>query len=294
MIKKSVFFILIILLFTSCTINEKQKIKISINNWIGYTPLFYAKEKSWLESIDVKLLNVVSLNENAHLYKAGNSDAYVGTQFEYHFVNKKDNSLTPIILFNRSNGGDIILSNLSIDELSKTDKIIDAYLEIDSINSILLEDFLVKNNLTNHNINYIDENQSNISRLKAKDMKNPTIIVTYLPYNHILKKNSFIELSSTKDNPDLLVIDAMYTTQNFYFENQETFIKLKKLIDKAISNLQNDPKEFYETIKPYMLNTSYEEFLSSLTQIVWLNKEIPENILHKLNNSDFKTKDLIK
>ena len=37
-----------------------------------------------------------------------------------------------------------------------------------------------------------------------------------------------------------------------------------------------------------------EEFLSSLNDIIWLNKDIPTNILEKLDNSNFKTKDLIK
>ena len=61
-----------------------------------------------------------------YLYKAGNSDAYVGTQYEYNLLSNENKNLTPIMLFDKSNGGDVILSNISIEELLKTDKQIDA------------------------------------------------------------------------------------------------------------------------------------------------------------------------
>ena len=293
MIKKIVFLLFVVLSFSSC-VEDNKKIKITTSTWIGYAPLFYAKEKNWLEPLNIKLLNVVSLSENMYLYKAGNADAFVGTQYEYNFLLQEDKTLIPIIIFDKSNGGDMILSNLTLDELSKTNKDIDAYLEIDSVNSILLNDFIRSNNLQDKKINYINEDQSNISRLKANEINNPTIIVTYTPYNNILEKNYFRELSSTKKSDDLLIIDGMYVKKDFYYENKETFVKLKKLVDDSIINLQNNPKEFYNTVKPYLTNISYEEFLSSLNDIIWLNKDIPTNILEKLDNSNFKTKDLIK
>lgn len=292
MFKKFLLFAIIISLFSSCTLQNHKKLRISITNWIGYTPLFYAKEKGWLELLDVKLLNVVSLSENMYLYKSGNSDAYVGTQYEYNTLVKNIESLIPILLFDKSNGGDVIMSNLSIQELQNSKTSIDAYLEMDSINSMLFEDFISKYNLKNKDINYINKDQAFISELK--DIENPTIIITYSPYNIILEKVGFKELISTKNNLDLLVIDAMFTTKETYLENKETFIELKKLVDKSINNLEKDPKEFYETIKDYLPNTSYEEFQKSLDDIVWINKNPSSKIIEKLSNSNFPTRDIIK
>ena len=151
MIKKLSFLILSIFLLTSCSIQNEEKLKISTTTWIGYTPLYYAKEKGWLEPLNIKLLNVVSLSENMYLYKAGNSDAYVGTQYEYNVL-KKDN-LIPIIMFDKSNGGDIVMSNYSVNDLLKTDSKIDVYLEMDSINSIVFDDFIKQYNLSNKQFN---------------------------------------------------------------------------------------------------------------------------------------------
>ena len=292
MFRKILFAFIIVFLFTSCSLENGKKIKISATTWIGYTPLFYAKEKSWLEPLNIKLLNVVSLSENMYLYKSGKSDAYVGTQYEYHYLVKNMESLTPILLFDKSNGGDVIMGNLDIEELEKIEDKIDVYLEMDSINSILFEDFINKHNLKNKNYNYINKDQAFISELKIS--QNPTIIVTYVPYNIKLEKNGFKNLASTKDNLDLLVIDAMFTTKELFLENKQTFIELKKLVDKSIVNLQKDPKEFYETIKDYLPNTDYEEFLKSLDDIIWINKDVSPKIIEKLSDNNFPTRDLLK
>lgn len=292
MFRKILFAFIIVFLFTSCSLENGKKIKISATTWIGYTPLFYAKEKSWLEPLNIKLLNVVSLSENMYLYKSGKSDAYVGTQYEYHYLVKNMESLTPILLFDKSNGGDVIMGNLDIEELEKIEKQIDVYLEMDSINSILFEDFINKHNLKNKNYNYINKDQAFISELKIS--QNPTIVVTYVPYNIKLEKNGFKNLASTKDNLDLLVIDAMFTTKELFLENKQTFIELKKLVDKSIVNLQKDPKEFYETIKDYLPNTDYEEFLKSLDDIIWINKDVSPKIIEKLSDNNFPTRDLLK
>lgn len=292
MFRKILFTFIIVFLFTSCSLENGKKIKISATTWIGYTPLFYAKEKSWLEPLNIKLLNVVSLSENMYLYKSGKSDAYVGTQYEYHYLVKNMESLTPILLFDKSNGGDVIMGNLDIEELEKIEDKIDVYLEMDSINSILFEDFINKHNLKNKNYNYINKDQAFISELKTS--QNPTIVVTYVPYNIKLEKNGFKNLASTKDNLDLLVIDAMFTTKELFLENKQTFIELKKLVDKSIVNLQKDPKEFYETIKDYLPNTDYEEFLKSLDDIIWINKDVSPKIIEKLSDNNFPTRDLLK
>lgn len=292
MLKKSIFLLFTIFIFTSCSIQENKKLKIATTSWIGYTPLLYAQEKGWLEPLNIKLLNVVSLSESMYLYKGNNADVYMGTQYEYNFLAQKIESLIPIMLMNKSNGGDLVMSNFSVDELQKTEQEIDVYLEMDSINSILFEVFIKKYNLENKQINYINKDQAYISKLK--NINKPTIIVTYVPYNKILEKNGFKSLETTKNNYDLLVIDGMITTKETLNENKKTFLELKKLINKAIENLQNDPKEYYETIKDYLIDTNYEEFSESLNDIIWINKNIPEKIIENLSNKNFPTRDLIK
>ena len=291
MLKKIILTLMVLLLFTSCSSDYDKRLKISATTWIGYAPLFYAKEKGWLKPLNIKLINISSLAENMYLYKSGNSDAYTGTQYEYNILSQDLKTLRPIMMFDRSNGGDLVMGNVSIEELQNATTEIDAYLEIDSINSTVLKDFILQYNLKDKKINYINKDQAEIKLLQANTK--PTIIVTYVPYNITLKKHGFQELASTKENLKLLVIDALFTKVELFDEHKEQFLELKKLVDRGIKALQKDPKEFYETIKPYMLDVNYEEFQQTLNDIEWINSNLSEELKKRMSQTNFPTRDLI-
>lgn len=293
MLKKLLLIITTAFLFISCSSDYDKKLKISATTWVGYTPLFYAKEMGWLEPLNIKLLNVSSLSENMYLYKAKNSDAYVGTQYEYNILSKEDSSLIPVMLFDRSNGGDMVMSNVSLDELKEGNGTIDAYLEMDSINFTLLEDFIKQNGFEGREINYINQDQAYISTLKSASMKRATLIVTYSPYNSDLQKKGFIEIASTKDSFDLLIVDAMFTTTEVLQRHKKQFEELKKAVDMAVVELQKNPKQYYEKIKPYMLNMNYDEFIKSLDNIIWINDGISSELKERIKDDNFPVEDLI-
>ncbi|MCD6190999.1 MAG: hypothetical protein J7K14_05590 [Sulfurimonas sp.] len=291
MLKKIILLFTLLLLFTSCSSDYDKRLKISATTWVGYIPLFYAKEKGWLKPLNIKLLHVSSLAENMYLYEAGNSDAYTGTQYEYSMLSKNMKSLKPIMMLDRSNGGDLVMGNLSVEDLQNTTSQIDAYLELDSVNNTVLKDFLSKYKLEDKNINYINRDQVVIKQMQA-DSK-PTLIVTYVPYNFALEKQGFMELASTKDSLDLLVVDALFTRTETYDAHQKQFSELKKLVDKSIESLKKDPKEFYATVKPYILDMSYDEFVNSLDDIVWINRDISPALKQRMNQAKFPIRDLM-
>lgn len=285
--------IIFLVFLGACSSSPQRPLKISATTWIGYTPLFYAKEKGWLDSINVKLINVVSLSENMYLYKSGNSDAYSGTQYEHSVLKETMPSLVPIILFDRSNGGDIIMSNRTIEELKHSTAKIDAYLEMDSVNYTLLEDFIHTYNIDEKRINFIDRDQADISTLKNTKPEKQILIITYIPYDNALEKNGFKEILSTKNGLDLLVIDALYTTKENLHKHKEQYIELKRFIDDAVIALSENPKEFYTTVKPYMEGLSYDEFLASLDDIVWINNKVDTTLMDRMRTASFPTKDLL-
>lgn len=293
MYKFFLFLFTALLLLTSCSSKPYDKLEVSTTTWIGYTPLFYAKEKGWLKPLNIKLLHVSSLSENMYLYQSGNSDAYAGTQYEYTILAKEDSSLIPIMLFDRSNGGDVVMSNVSINALQRSTDTIDAYLEMDSVNNTLLKDFIKKYKLQDKTINYINRDQAFISTLNEKDITKSTIIVTYIPYDKKLKKHGFKNIASTKDNLELLVVDALFTTYKVFNDHKTQFVALKKLVDSAIVELKKNPHEFYKTIKPYMLELSYEEFNNSLGDIIWINKKISTELKKRMQESHFPTNGLL-
>ena len=280
-----------IIFLTSCVNDKKDKLRVVTSNWIGYTPLFYAREKGLLDKLNIQLLSVVSLSESLHTYKSKHADIFLGTQYEYQETFKRDNQVVPIMLLNKSDGGDVVMSNLTLEEIKKEDKQIDVFLELSSVNSLVFDDFITKHNIKNKNFNYVNKDQSFIAQ--QKEFKNPTIVISYNPYTITLEKNGLKTLETTKDNIEILIVDAMFTTNDILIKYKDELKELKKIIDIAIDDLEKDEKAYYDLIKDYLYDTSFEEFQQSLSNIKWINKNIDQNILDSLKEHNFPTKELL-
>jgi len=283
----------LLFLFSACSSENKKPLKISINSWIGYSPIYYAYDKGWLEKSNIKVINVVSLAESVSIYNSKVVDALTGTQYEYKIVKDRDKSLTPLMMLDSSFGGDLVLSNRTIQELKSSNNKIDAYLEIDSINQDVLHDFISFYGLNEKNINYINKNQNDIAQLKNDKNEKPILIVTYDPYDILLKKNGFKTLASTKDGLAIIVVDALYATQETYAAHKQQFQILKEKTDKAIEVLKTNPKEFYTHVKLYLQDMSYEEFQASLHNVKWINKNIPIELKQNIQKINFPLDGLI-
>lgn len=280
-------FLLVVLLgifFLGCEEQNTRPMVVSTNIWIGYSPLYYAEKKGWLREHNIKLVHTVSLGESLDTFKRGSADMFCGTQYEVGKVTDRDKNIGEIILFNRSNGGDMILSNFSIDEL-KPKKKIDVYLEINSINSVFFEYFTQKHSLSKAQLNFIDKTPDISSKIHMK--KTPTVIITYSPYAEILKKQGYKEIASTKDS-ELLIIDMAYapfkTTQEFSKEID----RLNFLIAKSLSDMKIKPKEYYEVINNYFRFKDYDEFKDAMDSIEWIYSSQNIDIRNKITQENVK------
>lgn len=282
--------ILALLLFTACSSKPQKQITIATNQWIGYAPLFYAYEKGELDPLNIKLVTNVSLAEAADLYTIGKADMVTTTQHEYNILKQTTHDIKAVILLDRSNGGDMILSNRSLDTLKKSKKI-DAYLEVDSINQDILLDFLKKNAISKDKMRFINKDQRQIQDVK-NDKTHNILIVTYNPYNIILEKKGFKEIASTKDINSIIVIDALCARDTLIKNDKQRLIKLKKVIDKAIKTIQENPEASYKVVSKYLSNVSYQEYLKSLSLIKWINKPSPE-LLEYIKQYEYSKDDII-
>ncbi|NPA72638.1 MAG: hypothetical protein GXO35_07400 [Gammaproteobacteria bacterium] len=291
--------ILTVILFISlalsaCSPQNNASLKLLTNAWIGYSPLFYAKEKGWLDELNIELSTVVSLGESAMIYNTGNFDGITGTQYEYEQLNNQSNSLIPVIMFDRSNGGDMILSSHPIEFLAETDQIINVHLELNSINYVVFKDFIRTHKLEEKSFNFINQDQiKTVSSLKDNSLKTPTLVVTYIPYNFALQKQGFKIIASTKDIQDLLVIDSLFIAQNSLTSHKQHLVGLKHRVDEALKHLEENPRAYYDTVKAYLGNPSYEDFMAGLQDIEWMNNKMPKPVSERLNHTGFPTKDLL-
>jgi len=258
-----------ILLLVVCEKNDSDPIRISVNNWIGYTPIFYIHEKGWAGK-DLRFATVSSLLESEKMFQAGMTDGFAGTQYEYYHGHAVSQSLVPAILINRSVGADGILSNVGLDALKKTKSEIPVYMEIQTVNNSLFSSFVKEYGLERLSFRKVNMDQASMAAMKPPATEETSILlITYEPYKTELKNNGFIEIASTR-NIKLLVLDAIFLEEEVLDRKTETVLAFKKNLERAIAALREDPKEFYETVKPYLGNQTLAEFLSSLEGIEWL------------------------
>ena len=267
--KKNLLILSALLLLSLANVSAKE-LTISTNSWIGYTPLFYANEKGYLKKLDIKLITSHTLAQAADLYMNKKADMVTTTQHEYYAIKRAGHSIIPVILFDRSNGADLVLSNKSIKELQKANHI-EAYLKTNSINREVLKEFLNHYNLNHKELTLINKEPKEIIQLQPKKDKN-MLIVTFIPYNESLQKNGFRELASTKESSVLIVVDALCTNQKTLNNDKKRLYELKKIIDKSISEIQNNKKASYTLVKDYLDGLSYAEYIHALNLIKWINK----------------------
>jgi len=256
--------------------HQSEEIVISTNQWIGYTPLYYAYEKGYLQDLNIKIINSVSLAEAADIYRVGQANMVTTTQHEYNALREDTHDIVPVILLDRSNGGDMVLSNRTIEELKKSKKIY-AYLEVDSINQEILKDFITNNNMDIDKLVIINKDQEQIQEVNFKKLINKDLlIVTYTPYDVALVAQGFQEIASTKNIDSIIVIDALCSTTELRKNEEKRLLRLKKALDRSIDDIKQNPRKAYKIVAKYLSNIPYDEFSSSLQSIKWINKPSDE------------------
>ena len=267
-IKILTLFLPIFFLF-GCMHKIEKPMVLSTNVWIGYAPFYYAYEKGWLRENGIKFVTTISLGQTLEYFKRGSFDLFTGTNYEYIEAKKVVKDLVGVKLLDISKGGDLIYSNKTIDELKNSPKI-DAYLEVKSINSMLLEKFAKRYKLKKEQLNLINKRADFSIKMKMK--KSAVLIVTYKPYDKNLKKVGY-RVVVTAQSLKLKVFDALFVSKKYADKHREKIKRLKNLFDIALEVLQKNPHDFYKAINRYFYYKSYGDFKRDLNSISFKDNE---------------------
>jgi len=273
------FLLVFMLLITGCDRHEKHELRLAISPWIGYSPLYYAQEKGWLENANIELVHSTSLQETVHYFQAGLIDAFASTQYEASMFT--ENEIVHLIPINRSYGADVVLSNHTLESIINKKKV-KTYFEIGTVNQLVFDDFIKKHNLPLARFDVFNKSQAVMKDLNPESDE-ALLIVTYEPYATALKNKGFNVLGSTKDN-EMLVLDSIYVRTNYFEHQHKSIDQLYRLIIKAHQALEDNPKEYYEVVKGYLENPSYEEFVQSLSGVRWLVNRSESDINRLMQN----------
>jgi len=268
--KNTIMLFFIVILLSGCSnLEPKEKpLKIAVSNWVGYLPLLYAYEKGKLRNLNIEIVPTSSLTASLDLMGRGVVDGFCATQREYKLLKQDNVDIAPILLLDKSYGGDVVLSNMTKEHLYALKKgNIPCLMEVDSANYTLFEYFKKSRNWGNVHFTPKNNTQNFIATMAITQ---PSIVVTYEPYSTLLLKKGFHLIESTK-NENLLIADLLFMKRDHFQQHPQQHKKLKVAIDEAIQILHTHPKEFYDVIKIYMDRESFDEFSNSIKNVKFTN-----------------------
>jgi NitT/TauT family transport system substrate-binding protein len=289
--KNSIVLFFIVILLNGCSsLEPKEKpLKIAVSNWVGYLPLLYAYEKGKLRDLNIEIVPTSSLTASLDLMGRGVVDGFCATQREYKLLKQNNVDIAPILLLDKSYGGDVILSNMTKKNLySLKNGDIPAYMEVDSANYTLFEYFKKSRNWGNIHFTPKNNTQNFIATMAITQ---PSIVVTYEPYSTLLLKKGFHLIESTK-NENLLIADLLFMKRDRLQNHTQQYKKLKSAINEAVHLLQTNPKEFYAVVKIYRNGESSEEFSHEIKDIQFINGN-KGKIIEQLKGETIETENIL-
>lgn len=256
-------------------LKPKEPFRVAISNWVGYLPVVYAKEKMILGD-DVELVWTESLKATNSAFKRGLVDGMFATQYDYLKSEQTDGS-SMIFATNISKGSDVVMSNISLEELNSSKSVM-AVMEGDSVGKVMFDQFLQKYDINSANFIMYDKTQLGI--VSSDYSKSKAIVVTYTPFDSILKKKGFLELANSS-KLQVLIIDGFFALDSKSEQHKKSIDNIKKAFELSVKMAKDNPYEFYQVIKPYLKGIEFEEFKASLDGIEWVGID---NI-NKINNT---------
>lgn len=280
--------------FIACSPStERKPIVLSADLWIGHAPIFYAHAQGWLKEANIQLLHTQSIGESVKQFESGAADLIATTGYEFLHLKKTHPDFTACIIHDKSYGGDVIVANRSLEELHKSDEIIELYLEPKTLNEEMWQYFMEFEGFPKERFRVAPKTQEEMSRLKTSASEPPVMAVTFNPYDLPMMKNGFVQIASTKDSR-YLIVDGIHAKRAFIQEHKEQVIQLKAAMERAMKVYEKDPKGFYEKVKPYLNNPEYDEFQAMVKNIEWIFPYPSEEILVQLRHIGYETEDLVK
>lgn len=285
--------IIAVLVLGGCSKVDEKPIVISSDVWIGATPLYYAHAMGWLNEANIEMLQTGSVEANVNMYETHASDLLTATQHEYKRLLNTHPDMIPTIIYDRSYGGDMVLSNRTIQQLIASTEKIDIFVELDTVGEDMLNYFLAEYKISKDKLNIFNRNQEEIESTKNTPGSGPAIVATYNPHDLVLKEHGFNEVASSRSD-SYVIVDGIFCTRAMAKEHKEQLEILKRLLEKAVEAYDKNPKQFYATVKPYLGHPTYTEFEQMRANIKWVkNEELPAVMKQKMSEMHYPIAELI-
>lgn len=106
------------LTLAACSPSYQPPLMVGANTWIGYEPLFLAREQGWLDGHNLRLVELASSSQTMDALRAGQLDLAGLTLDETLTLQQEGVPLAVIWVLNVSNGADALVARQGIADLA--------------------------------------------------------------------------------------------------------------------------------------------------------------------------------
>jgi NitT/TauT family transport system substrate-binding protein len=109
----------LLVLIAACSPTNETPLRIGTNSWIGYEPLYLARSLSFYDNTTIKLVELTSASDVIHAIRSGTLEGAALTLDETLSLIDDGFDLKVILVFDFSNGGDVLLAKPDIKTLKE-------------------------------------------------------------------------------------------------------------------------------------------------------------------------------
>ena len=218
-------------LLTTCTVEPPELLKVGVNQWPGYEPIVLARDLGYLPQKQVKLVELPSNTESIALLRAGRLDAAALTLDEALNVINLGTELTVVLVFDFSNGADVLMAKPSLKNLADM-RHHRVGVETTGVGALLFHAALNQAKLENDDVQVVyvpaDEQEA------AYTSGQVDAVVTFEPIKSRLKQHGAHVLFDSSEVPDLIV-DVLVVRTDQLDKQSENIFQLVQAYAKARS-----------------------------------------------------------
>jgi NitT/TauT family transport system substrate-binding protein len=251
-------------------------IRIGINPWPGYEPLFIARDRGLFAAhgLDVQLVEFSSVGDCLRGYQQGDIDGFCATLVEVEMAARRGRQGAPriVIIPDTSNGADVILAHHPIRSVSEL-RGKRVGVEPAGLGMFILTRALMLNNVNVADIKLVALGQEEMAKGFATGQIDAA--VTYSPYSVEMTKSGGVKIFSTAEIPGE-VVDVMALSPTI--ASEVVVAKLQVVWSETLDLVARESEASFAVMAKRQ-NITIDEFKQSLEGIKFINRQDQQLLL---------------
>lgn len=229
-----------VLAVPACALLLDKPIAIAAHVWLGYAPMFLARDEGWLNTKQVRLVQTHNATASIQALIDGEVDGAALTLDEALKVRSMGLPVSVVMVFNVSAGADMLLADASIKNLSDLKGKRIGY-ESSSVGEVMLIKILQIAHLTKNEVLLVPINVDQHSQ--AWRNKQIDAVITYEPVATVLLTQGVHKLFDTRQAPNMVIDVLVMRNDALNFRYATAIRHLISAHFRALHHLSHNPHD---------------------------------------------------